>query len=140
MEKSAGGVVFYDAGGDGPVYLLMSNRKGYWEFPKGHVDAGETDEEAALREVREETGLINVKILPGFKVKIRYTYSKDGKKSPKEVTFFLMKAEPKQIEVSEEHTGYVWLRYDEAIKKISYENARKVLERAHRFLKQGKAD
>ena len=134
MEKSAGGIVYYDAGGDGPVYLLMSNRKGYWEFPKGHVDQGETEEEAAIREVREETGLNDVKIVSGFKVKIKYTYSKDGKKYPKEVVFFLMKAEPKRVEVSEEHTGYVWLKYEDAIKKISYDNARKVLEKAHKFL------
>ena len=134
MEKSAGGIVYYDAGGDGPVYLLMSNRKGYWEFPKGHVDPGETEEEAAIREVREETGLNDVKIVSGFKVKIKYTYSKDGKKYPKEVVFFLMKAEPKRVEVSEEHTGYVWLKYEDAIKKISYDNARKVLEKAHKFL------
>jgi len=134
MEKSAGGIVYYDAGGDGPVYLLMSNRKGYWEFPKGHVDPGETEEEAAIREVREETGLDDVKIVSGFKVKIKYTYSKDGKKYPKEVVFFLMKAEPKRVEVSEEHTGYVWLKYEDAIKKISYDNARKVLEKAHKFL------
>ena len=134
MERSAGGVVYYDAGGDGPVYLLMSNRKGYWEFPKGHVDPGETEEEAAIREVREETGLDDVKVVSGFKVKIKYTYSKDGKKYPKEVVFFLMKAEPKRVEVSEEHTGYVWLKYEDAIKKISYDNARKVLEKAHKFL------
>jgi 8-oxo-dGTP pyrophosphatase MutT (NUDIX family) len=112
----------------------MSNRKGYWEFPKGHVDQGETEEEAAIREVREETGLNDVKIVSGFKVKIKYTYSKDGKKYPKEVVFFLMKAEPKRVEVSEEHTGYVWLKYEDAIKKISYDNARKVLEKAHKFL------
>jgi ADP-ribose pyrophosphatase len=69
MERSAGGVVYYDAGGDGPVYLLMSNRKGYWEFPKGHVDQGETEEEAAIREVREETGLNDVKIVSGSRLK-----------------------------------------------------------------------
>jgi hypothetical protein len=45
-----------------------------------------------------------------------------------------MKAEPKRVEVSEEHTGYVWLKYEDAIKKISYDNARKVLEKAHKFL------
>lgn len=137
MERSAGGVVFYDAGDNTPVYLLMSNRKGYWEFPKGHVDEGETDEEAAIREVMEETGLKDIRIIPGFKFKIRYTYSKNGKKYPKEVVFFLMKAEPKPVEISEEHTAYVWLPYDEAINKISYNNARKVLKKAHEFLLQG---
>jgi 8-oxo-dGTP pyrophosphatase MutT (NUDIX family) len=137
LEKSAGGVVYYDAGGDGPIYLLMSNRKGYWEFPKGHVDNGETEEEAAIREVREETGLNEVSIIPGFKTRIKYTYTKNDKRYPKEVVFFLMKANPKRVEVSEEHTGYVWLKYEEAMKKISYDNARKVLEKAHKFLMKG---
>lgn len=134
MERSAGAAIFYDSGGNGPVYLVMSNRKGYWEFPKGHVDPGETDEQAALREVQEETGLKNLKVIPGFKVTIRYTYKREGIKSKKEVIFFLMQAEPSAVEVSDEHTGYLWLPYEKALQQISYQNAKKVLKKAHSFL------
>lgn len=134
MERSAGGVVFYDSGGNGPVYLVMVNRKGYWEFPKGHVDKGETDEEAALREVREETGLTDLTIVPGFKKEISYVYSAGRRKAPKQVVFFLMKTKPAAVLVSDEHLGYVWLDFDRAIRKVSYENARNVLESAHAFL------
>lgn len=134
MERSAGGVVFYDSGGNGPVYLVMVNRKGYWEFPKGHVDKGETDEEAALREVREETGLKEVSIVPGFQKEISYVYSSGKRKAPKQVVFYLMRTKPGPVLVSDEHLGYVWLDYDRAIKRVSYENARKVLESAHEFL------
>jgi bis(5'-nucleosidyl)-tetraphosphatase len=140
MERSAGGVVFYDSGGNGPVFLLMVNRKGYWEFPKGHVKPGETDEEAAVREVREETGLTSLEIVRGFKVGIKYNYSKKGRRFPKEVLFFLMKTNPSQVEVSEEHLGYVWLPFEEASKKVSYDNARRVLNQAHSFLMAQKGE
>ncbi|MDG6929127.1 MAG: NUDIX domain-containing protein [Nitrososphaerota archaeon] len=135
METSSGGVIFYRAGSNGPRYLLMVNRKGYWEFPKGHIDEGETDEQAALREVKEETGLGDLKILPGFKAKIRYTYRKWGQEKPKEVLFFLMETKPATVQVSDEHQGFLWLGYEDAIRKISYDNARRVLEEAQAFLR-----
>ncbi|MEM0075443.1 MAG: bis(5'-nucleosyl)-tetraphosphatase [Nitrososphaerota archaeon] len=135
MEKSAGGVIFYRAGSDSPRYLLMINRKGYWEFPKGHLADKETEEDAALREVNEETGLKHLRILPGFKVTIKYTYRKQGQQNPKEVTFFLMETKPSAVQVSDEHQGFLWMTYEEAMQKLSYDNAKRVLQEADAFLR-----
>jgi bis(5'-nucleosidyl)-tetraphosphatase len=69
IEKSAGAVVFYR---DAQVeYLLL--RANHWEFPKGLVDANESEQDTAVREVREETGL-EIKLLPNFRETIQYFY------------------------------------------------------------------
>ena len=64
-EKSCGAVVFTRTD-KGVKYLLIANLKGIYGFPKGHVEAGETEEQTALREIREETGL-RVTLVPGFR-------------------------------------------------------------------------
>ena len=61
LETSAGGVVMH-AGEDEPRYLLIRDSYGNWGFPKGHLETGERPEDAALREVREETGLDHVRV------------------------------------------------------------------------------
>jgi bis(5'-nucleosidyl)-tetraphosphatase len=134
MEQSAGGIIFYRTAKGEPLFLLMINRKGYWEFPKGHLQQGETDLVAAKREVKEETGLSQLKVLQGFRTKIKYRYQRQGKQSDKEVVFFLMETRPQSVVISEEHQGFIWLPYEEAISKLSYSNARRVLSESYAFL------
>ncbi len=59
-ETGAGGIVAQFAPG-GPSYLLIRDRRGNWGFPKGHLDPGERSEDAARREVEEETGVSNLR-------------------------------------------------------------------------------
>lgn len=135
MEKSAGGIVFYWNKGGKPIYLLMSNRRGNWEFPKGHLMKGEKDEEAALREVREETGLSYLKIIKGFNYTITYKFRRNGRNIKKEVTYYLMESRPEEVIISDEHIGFIWLPYEEAIKRLNYKNAKRVLSGADAYLK-----
>ena len=58
--KCAGGIVIGD-GGD--IAMVRSKNSQSWLFPKGHIEAGETDEETALREIQEETGLKNLEYI-----------------------------------------------------------------------------
>lgn len=126
--------MFYRAARGEPLFLLMINRRGYWEFPKGHLKEGESDMMAALREVTEETGISNLEVLKGFKTTIKYRYMKQGRESDKEVTFYLMETRPQNVVISDEHRGFVWLPYNEAMAKLSYNNARRVLTEAYTHL------
>ena len=64
-EKSCGGIVYRKFHGNTEILLIKHIKSGYWSFPKGHVENGETEEETAKREIKEETG-IDVYIDSGF--------------------------------------------------------------------------
>ncbi|MCD5396369.1 MAG: NUDIX domain-containing protein [Candidatus Pacebacteria bacterium] len=139
IEKSAGAVVFYK--GKEIEYLLLhypgstKKAKDYWDFPKGHIEEGESEIDTVKREVYEETGLKDIEILPGFKTFIKYFFQKEGKKIFKIVVFYLAEAKTKKVKISPEHIEFLWLPFEEAIKKVAYKNAKEVLKKAHQFIK-----
>lgn len=149
-EKSAGAIIFRREQGK-ILYLLLHypaiNRKGgHWEFAKGHIEEGESYEQTVKREVAEEAGIKNIKILSGFKEHIKYFFRKYNKDNPdknsktkkqwifKLVTFFIAETKEKDVKLSEEHTGFVWLPIDEAIKKTTYKNSKELLKKANEFI------
>lgn len=137
-ESSAGAIIFrIDDKSRKPKYLLLHYGTGHWDFVKGHIEGNETEEETLRREAKEESGLTDLKIIPGFREKISYFYRKDGKTTPKDVIFFLAetKAAEKDIKLSFEHSEYDWLAFDEAVKKVTYESSKDVLKKADKFLK-----
>lgn len=124
-----------------PHYLLLHypslNRKGgHWEFAKGHIEKGESDEATIRREVEEETGIKDIKIIPGFKEYIKYFFRQYEKKSWifKLVTFFVVETKIKEIKLSPEHIGFVWLPIEEAIKKTTFKNSKMLLKKADDFI------
>jgi NTP pyrophosphohydrolases including oxidative damage repair enzymes len=131
-EVSAGAVVFYR--GDALEYLLLHYPAGHWDFPKGNIELGETPEKAALREIKEETGL-DVELLPGFREEVEYVYARERRRVRKKVIFFLARAPAKEVRLSWEHKGYVWLPFDQALPRLTYESSRRVLAKAHRHLR-----
>jgi len=138
-EKSAGAVVFRKEGRK-IYYLLLHYEAGHWDFPKGHIEKGESEKDTARREIKEETGIEDIEFIPGFKEKISYFFRKsyENKKNPplvyKEVVFFLAKTNTKDIKLSFEHKGFLWLEYEKAKKRLTFENTKKILEKAHQFL------
>ena len=134
IERSAGAVVFKRSGNN-CEYLLLKYPGGYYDFPRGNVEFGESDVDAAIREIREETGL-EVRIIPGFSRVIEYFYTRNGIRVRKRVVYFLAEALGGEVKLSYEHTGYVWASYDRALSLISFESVRNVLRDAHNFLKQ----
>lgn len=138
IEKSAGAVIFYK--NKEIEYLLLhypgsaNKTKDYWDFPKGHIEKGETEIETVKREVFEETGLKDIEIIPGFKTSIKYFFQKEGKKIFKIVVFYLAKANTKEVKISFEHIGFIWLPFDKAVEVVTYKNAKEVLKKAHNFL------
>ncbi len=134
-ETSAGIIVYHDKKDD-RKFLILHYTEGHWDFPKGHVEIGESLEEAALRETKEESGL-TVDLNPGFKEHFGYFFkNKDGVIVQKTVYFFVGRAKTNQIQLSDEHIGYAWLSYENAIKKLTYDNAKEVLKKADAFLGQ----
>jgi 8-oxo-dGTP pyrophosphatase MutT (NUDIX family) len=133
-ETSAGGVVFRADVAE-PVYLLIRDSYENWGFPKGHLEPGEAPAAAALREVREETGLAALELRASVDI-IDWHFRFRGRLIHKVCHFFLMEAgEGATIpQRAEGITACRWARYDEASKLLSYENARSVLARAHALL------
>jgi bis(5'-nucleosidyl)-tetraphosphatase len=130
-ERSAGLVVFREAAGRREFLLVRSRRHGAWGFPKGHVHEGETDEAAAGRETREETGLAAVEILPGFRRELRYPLPKSG--NTKEVVYFLARcpeADAAAVGDASEIAGVRWAALEEALRLLTFENTREMLRAA----------
>ena len=133
-ERSAGAVIFYAGEGE-PEYLLLHYTAGHWDFPKGNIEPGESELETVRREVEEETGIRDIELVYGFKKLIRYHYRKGKELVSKEVVFYLAESKTKDVRISWEHTGYVWLGYEDALKKLTYKSAKEVLRDAHETVK-----
>jgi bis(5'-nucleosidyl)-tetraphosphatase len=140
VEKSAGAVIFRREG-DKIFYLLLhypgaSHRakKDYWDFPKGHIEKGEEIEDTVKREVFEETGLKDIKFIEGFKETIKYFFKFQGKNILKFVTFYLAETKEEKIKISFEHLDFAWLPFKEALERVTFPNAKRILKKAHLFL------
>jgi len=142
-EKSAGAIIFRKE--DNKIYyLLLHYHSGHWEFPKGHIEEGESNEETVKREIAEETGINDIKIIPGFKKYIKYFFRQSyglkdeaKKKAPwifKLVVFYIAKTQTKEVKISSEHTGFLWLPLNEAIKKTTFKNSKLLLREANDFI------
>jgi 8-oxo-dGTP pyrophosphatase MutT (NUDIX family) len=142
VEKSAGAVIFRKE--NNKIYYLLlhypsvSHRaeKDYWDFPKGHLEKGEKEIETVKREVFEETGLKEIKFVEGFKEWIKYFFKYQGKNIFKIVTFYLVETNKKEIKISSEHLGYEWLPFNEAMERLTFDNAKEILKKADNFLKK----
>ena len=145
-EKSAGAIIYRMEGGV-PHYLLLHYPTGHWEFPKGHIEGRETEEETVTREIEEETGIKDFKIIPGFKKYIKYFFrqykenvsdaDRRAGRTPwvfKLVVFFVAQTHQKEIKISPEHKGFLWLPIEEAIKKTTFKNSKKLLKEASDFV------
>lgn len=133
LEKSAGAIIFYRSK-DKIEYLLLKHDLGHWDFPKGHVEKGETPVYAARREIQEETGLSRITFLPGFKKHTRYFYTWEGENRFKVVTFFLGESKVRRVKISDEHLGYRWAAHEEALKLCQFKNQKGLLKKANEFL------
>lgn len=129
-EVSAGGVVFRVEDGR-PLFLLIRDSYRNWGFPKGHIEKGELPENAAVREVSEETGLSDLVVRGDLSV-IDWHFRFRGKLIHKVCHFFLMESEISATSPQREEgiTACKWVPIDEALALISYANAREVLQRA----------
>lgn len=117
-------------------FLLVHQKKGHWGFPKGHAEAGESDTEAALRELAEETGITDCELAGGEPFIERYTFiNKQGKRVDKTVTFFIGHVRNPAVAVQpEEVQDYAWLNADEARQRLTFPESRELLGRVLAYL------
>jgi 8-oxo-dGTP pyrophosphatase MutT (NUDIX family) len=116
-------------------YLLLQYGGGHWDYVKGQIEPDEIEKDTAMREIKEETGIVNAHLVKDFREEIRYFYKREGKTIYKEVVFFLVEARESRVTISYEHVGFIWLDYKEALAKLTFNNAKNVLEKAHEFLR-----
>ena len=129
-EKSCGAVVWRERDG-ARQYLLARHNGGHWSFPKGHVEADETEEETARREIQEETGL-SAEIDTGFRQVVTY-YPKPG--VVKDVVFFTAVPSGGQERVQEEEIAEIgWFTFEEACPLVTFASDEEVLLAAEKYL------
>ena len=125
-HQYSAGIIIYKKENDTILYLLLQYGAGHWDFPKGKMEAGETKQEAALRELKEETNL-TAHIDDNFEETIQYIFMYNGQKTTKTVYFFTGQATSTDVKLSHEHTDYAWLPYKSALKQLTYDNAKEIL-------------
>ncbi len=133
-EKSCGAVVFLK-NKEKVNYLLLHYEAGHWDFVKGNVEPNETEKDTVVRELKEETGIDDPCFIEGFKEKVQYFYRRQGTTVHKEVVFYLIETQTEKVKLSYEHIGYVWLGYHAALEKVTFKNAKDILQKANEFLK-----
>jgi bis(5'-nucleosidyl)-tetraphosphatase len=143
ISQIAAGIVLYRAQGGERRYLLVRSaltRRPIWEFPKGGVEEGETDEIAAERELREEAGLRvgDYRVLDGFREEERYVFTQGRGEQRllivKRVVYFVAEAHTDEVTISHEAEDFRWATYEESLKLLRFPGKRAVLERAESFL------
>lgn len=138
-EKSAGAVIFRKENNELKYLLLhypssFKSKRNYWDFPKGHIEAGENEIETVKREVEEETSLKDIEIVAGFKEVIKYFFRAQGKTVFKTVVFYLAATKTDKVKISGEHTGYQWLSYEKALNQLTFKNAKNIITKANDYL------
>ena len=137
-EYTAGGVVFRIKEGQ-LEFLLLQDVKGRWSIPKGHVESGETLEQTAIREIGEETGRMNIKIIDKLD-KIHFFYRMNGKLIFMTTFVFLMESidldETLMPEKSEGIVDVSWFDEQAALRAIEYKATKVLLEEGAKRVKK----
>ncbi len=139
-EISYGAVIFRKEK-DKILYLLLYRKahehyKEMWGFPRGLIEKGETPEEDIRREVKEETGIEDLKFIKGFKEKVSWFYKKEGQTIFKQATYFLAETKTKKVHLSFEHNDFKWCTFEDAMKLIKFSDTKNVMKMADEFLRE----
>jgi len=136
IEETSSGVVLFRKENEKILFLLLHYPSGHWDFVKGKMESGESPRVTAIRETKEETGIIDVKFLDYFEEWIQYNFQFMGELVQKKVVFFLGETKTKDIKISHEHLNYTWMDYSTAMEKITFDNAKTVLSKSYSLLSE----
>ncbi len=131
METSCG-VVLVNYG----TVLLLQYPQGHWDFPKGHIEESDDDHHATvLRELEEETGINDIEFVDVFVERSEYSYRHKGRKRTKQVFWYIAETERITVKLSHEHKGHMWLDWEQAMEQLTHDETRRVLAKAHEYMK-----
>jgi len=135
-EPTAGGIVFRH-GKKGVEILLIQDAKDRWTIPKGHIEEGETAQQAAKREIGEEAGLKQVDVL-GWLGKIHFRYRRVDKLVLMTTQIYLVRAmgDTNDIQKEEWMNGIQWFGFHDALDAIEYEDIGKLMLLAMKRIRQ----
>ena len=141
-ENSAGAIIFRMIN-NVPHYLLLHFHSGHWDFSRGHIEEGESVARTIIREVEEETGIKDLKIIPGFEAHTKFFFKRvhnlkgEAKKNApwiiKLITLLVAETKTEKVTISSEQKGFGWFRYEEALKKLA-PHAKKIFPQAREFI------
>ena len=134
IEETSAGIVIFRKEDSQKLFLLLHYPSGHWDFVKGKIEKGETMCETAIRETREETGIIDITFVEKFEEWIEYNFKYQGELVKKKAVIFLAETKTKEVKISHEHSGYTWMDYNTAMEKTTFDNAKTVLTKAKKLL------
>ena len=132
-EEVSAGIILFNENKE-RNFLLLNYPSGHWDFVKGKMEDGEDTRTTALRETREETGITDIEFCNGFEEEIEYYFRIEGKEIHKKVIFFLARTKTTDVKLSHEHLNFIWLDFEHALEKTTYENAKNLLKKSIEFL------
>ena len=136
-QFAAGLILFRKDESGGRFYLLIQHSAGHWEFPKGHIEAGENWRQTALREVQEETGIADITLITQFARQIQYVYrGKNDRLIHKTVYFGLGRTRSQTVRLSDEHCDFAFLDFESALHRLTHAATRALLRDAERCIRE----
>jgi 8-oxo-dGTP pyrophosphatase MutT (NUDIX family) len=133
-DESFGVIPLSKAKGYWEVFLIQHNRSGYWGFPKGHKEQGETPKEAALRELKEETNLDLIALIEEEPLREQYTFILERRRVFKQVLYFIAEVGgTAALQKAEIHDGG-WFSYPEAIARVTHQEGKALLAQVEKLL------
>jgi 8-oxo-dGTP pyrophosphatase MutT (NUDIX family) len=135
-EVSCGGVPVYFNANNKPEFLLVLHNTPhkYWAFPKGRQNEGETYKQTAIREISEETGNTNFKIIKRLISDSIYFPKRGTKTIVKKVVFFLVKFQTREIKLSSEHVNWTWATFEKALSLLTFDDYKRVLMESNELI------
>lgn len=138
-EPTAGGIVYRKTISGKVEILLIQDSKSRWTIPKGHIEEGETARQTAEREIREETGLQEMKVQDWLgKINFRYRRGNSLVLMTTEIFLVQAKGDAEQVKPEKWMTSLGWLSAQEALDKIEYEDIGKLILLGLRKIRNGK--